>query len=317
MTSQPLWKKIASRILGGIMLLLHIIPATLFALKVKLGYIKGRYLDFVPREDDIFVASYPRSGTTLIQMIVYQLTTDGNLNFTHISEHIPWFERAFAYGKDFEKMAGPRIFKTHLRYGSVPKRPCRSIYVARNGKDVAVSYFHFYQSHMKYRGDFRRFFQRFLRGKLRYGSWFKHVASWWKHRDDPNVLFITYEELVGDMEGSIRKIIDFCKLTVSEEHLQRTLQVCSFQSMKKHEEKFDHRTQVILDSGMQANSFLRKGGVGGWKEDFTPQEEALFDENYQRELGGLGLDFRFQPDAAPAGLKNAPFISDKKKVASV
>ncbi|HEX8708688.1 MAG TPA: sulfotransferase domain-containing protein [Pyrinomonadaceae bacterium] len=317
MASKPLWKRIASPILGAVMTLLHIIPALLFALKVKLGYIKGRYLDFVPREDDIFVASYPRSGTTLIQMIVYQLTTDGKLDFTHISERIPWFERAFAYGKSFEQMASPRIFKTHLRYGSVPKRPCRSIYVARNGKDVAVSYFHFYQSHMKYRGDFRGFFQRFLRGKLLYGSWFKHVASWWKNREDPNVLFITYEELVGDMESSIRKIIAFCGLTVSEEHLQRTLETCSFESMKKHEEKFDHRTQVILDSGMQANSFLRKGGVGGWREDFTPQEEAVFDENYQRELGGLGLDLRFQPDTHRAALKSGSFVNEKKRAAGI
>ena len=28
-----------------------------------------------------------------------------------------------------------------------------------------------------------------------YGSWFDHVLSWWKHKDDPNVLLLKYEDM--------------------------------------------------------------------------------------------------------------------------
>lgn len=28
-----------------------------------------------------------------------------------------------------------------------------------------------------------------------YGSWNSHVVGWWKHKDDPNVLFLKYEDL--------------------------------------------------------------------------------------------------------------------------
>src|ERR1019366_6253139 len=53
----------------------------------------GGGLLFVPRPNDIYIVSYPRSGTTWLQMILYQLTTDGNMDFDHITEFVPFFER--------------------------------------------------------------------------------------------------------------------------------------------------------------------------------------------------------------------------------
>src|SRR5918912_2778588 len=135
--------------------------------------IKFKYIDFVARPDDIFIASYPRSGTTLLQMMLYQLTTDGNMDFRHISHIIPHFERFIYGGKNIAALPCPRIFKTHLQYRWKPLGPCKFIYVARNGKDVAVSYYHFHVSHRGFRGTFAQFLKLFLKGKILYGSWFK------------------------------------------------------------------------------------------------------------------------------------------------
>ena len=120
----------------------------------------ARLRDFQPRPDDIFVVTYPRSGTTWTQMILYQLTTDGRMDFAHITQVCPWFERALKAGRDLDALPGPRVFKSHLPYRRIPKGPCRYIYVARDGKDVAVSYYHFYRSHMGYKGTFEEFFER-------------------------------------------------------------------------------------------------------------------------------------------------------------
>src|SRR5215218_5290023 len=53
---------------------------------------RGKWYLFRPRPDDIFVVSYPKSGTTLMQMMVYQLATRGEMDFSHITIASPWFE---------------------------------------------------------------------------------------------------------------------------------------------------------------------------------------------------------------------------------
>ena len=232
----------------------------LFKINSLIKFIKLRYLDFVPRSDDIFVVTYPRSGTTWLEMILYQLTTDGNMDFTHISERCPWFERSPLVETDLESFPSPRIFKSHLSYRWIPKGPCKYIDVARNGKDVAVSFFHFYTTHLGFKGTFSEFFDLFIRGKLpASGSWFKHVSGWWSHKEDSNVLFLKYEDLTHDLDSCIQKIIALCELEVESERFTDILEKCSFTFMKEHESKFDHLTEFLLENGFKQGSFVRKG----------------------------------------------------------
>jgi peroxiredoxin len=231
---------------------------------------------FVPRPDDIFVVTYPRSGTTWMQMILYQLTTEGRMDFDHITKVSPWFERSLKDGKAYDALPTPRVFKSHLSYRKIPKGPCKYIYVARDGKDVAVSYYHFYTTHMGFKGTFDEFFERFLRGEVHYGSWFRHVRRWWEHRHDPNVLFLRYEDLVADLPGSVGKIATFCGLQVTSEHWPVILERCSFAFMKQHESRFDPLTAMLYEQGFQPNSHLRRGQSGGWRQQLSPQQAKRF-----------------------------------------
>ena len=131
---------------------------------VTIAKVKTPLEKFNPRPDDIFVVTYPRSGTTWMQMILYQLTTEGNMNFPHITMVCPWFERLLKDGAAFDALPSPRVFKSHLSYRKIPKGPCKYIYVARDGKDVAVSYYHFHATHIGFKGSFDEFFERFLKG---------------------------------------------------------------------------------------------------------------------------------------------------------
>lgn len=69
--------------------------------------------------------------------------------------------------------------------GGVPTANVHAKYinVYRNPKDVVVSLFHHAQA-LKYKDAVRwdDYFEQFMSGKVIYGSYFKHVLEWWKHR---------------------------------------------------------------------------------------------------------------------------------------
>ena len=80
--------------------------------------------------------------------------------------------------------------QTHLSYTTFPggnpaeTTPTKFIYVARNPKDVAVSYYYHTLGFelYEYEGDWNDFFERFIMGEVTDGDWFDHVLEWWKHK---------------------------------------------------------------------------------------------------------------------------------------
>jgi len=250
-----------------------------------LSFTRG-LLEFRVRPDDIFIVTYPRSGTTLMQFLLHQLVTGGDEpEFDHISQVAPWFERSLAVGalqpRDLEEMPSPRIFKSHLAYRWVP-RGGRRIYITRDGRDVAVSYYHFYRSHLRYRGSFEQFIARFLRGDLQYGSWFKHTAGWAARRGEPGVLLLRFEDLVESLPSCIRAVAAFCDLELREGRAAAIARRCSFEWMKRHEERFDFTTELLLQLGYRRRAFLRGGRTGDGNATLGPEQEAAFRREAER-----------------------------------
>jgi hypothetical protein len=96
--------------------------------------------DFGQRDSDIYVVSYPRSGTTLMQMILYQMTTDGDMGFKHIYDVSPWCRFSAFLNRPMPSVGERRIIKTHDPYemfGHVKKG--KFIFLIRNCLDVIPS----------------------------------------------------------------------------------------------------------------------------------------------------------------------------------
>ena len=237
-------------------------------------------LELRTRSDDVFISSYPRSGTTWLQYIVHVLVRDGDAGFEHISDVAPWYERSLALGTaralDFERLPSPRIFKSHLPYPWLP-RGARYVYALRDGRDVAVSYHHLYRSHLGSHDDFDTFFERFMRGGVQYGSWFEHVASFDAQAARPDVHLVSYEALSRDLAGEMIRLSGFLGLPRAATRIRQLAEACSFQAMKRDEHRFDHATEERALRGMRIGAFLREGRSGSHAAYLSEGQLARFD----------------------------------------
>lgn len=248
-------------------------------------------LRFEPREDDVYVATYPRSGTTWMQFILYLLRSERAVDFEHISLVSPWYERTLAHGtrriEDFAAMPSTRVFKTHLPPQWLPETG-RVIYIERDGRDVAVSYFHLYRTHLGFEGTFHDFFERFMAGRVQYGSWFKHVKAWRNEAKSPRVLSLRYESMLADPRASIESVADFLGWPVAPSAWPDILHKASRGFMKAHEARFDPITETLIDQGLSPGNFIRDAKRGAGEAALNDAEQSAFtrraegDDRFQR-----------------------------------
>ena len=152
---------------------------------------------FQLRPDDIFIVTYPKSGTTWMQQIVKLLRNGGQPDDVRLDRAIPWLEALSPdcyYGKvhgytpemaTSSDLLFPRAFKSHLPYELVPggpphTTPAKYIYVMRNPKDVWVSYW-YHQNNTEYKITWDDHVAKILKNEIPFGDWFDHILSWWRH----------------------------------------------------------------------------------------------------------------------------------------
>ena len=243
--------------------------------------IKRNLLAYDDRSSDIFIVTYPKSGTTWVQNLVVEILSGGKAEFEHIYQASPFLENL---RPRLHTLPEPRILKTHLNYKKAPKGRGKYIYVMRHGLDVAISYYRHYQNFHGYRGPFPHFFDTFIKGKAAYGSWFEHVRDWQANPQNLDVLFISYEELMEDLEGGLRKIATFCGHELSEENVPNILERCSFSYMKENEQKFNLAYWEIIRKGMTTNQFIRKGKINQWEEELKPEQLEAYRQKFKEHF---------------------------------
>ncbi|MEM7136526.1 MAG: sulfotransferase domain-containing protein [Myxococcota bacterium] len=269
-----------SRLLGITSQWLDVAVRNLDNARRIINFLHGRN-GFVVRPDDVFVASYPRSGTTLTQWITYLLAHGDEGDPEHLTQVSPWFERSLAIGDhtsaSFESFPSPRVFKSHLPRAWLPDG-ARYIYVERDGQDVLLSYYHLYRNYLGFEGTLDEFYRRFVRGRVQYGSWFDHVEGWRAHETDPDILVVRYEELLADRRQGVERIATFLDLGAAQEARKRALTLSSFEAMKAREGLFDHATALLLERGVRPRSFIRAGHAGSGEKELTEVQRRAFKE---------------------------------------
>ncbi|KAM3821640.1 sulfotransferase 1 family member D1-like isoform 4-T4 [Vipera latastei] len=167
------------------------------------------------------------------------------------------------------------------------------IYVARNAKDVAVSFYYFYKMAKLHPepGTWEEFLEKFMDGNVSFGSWYDHVKGWWDIREKYRILYLFYEDMKEDPEQEIRKIMEFLETPADENLVKKIAHHTSFKEMSQNP-MANYTGVPISFMDHTISPFMRKGVAGDWKNQFTVAQNEHFNENYKMQMKGTTLQFR-------------------------
>lgn len=241
---------------------------------------------FVPRPDDVFIITYPKSGTTWMQQIVHGLRTGGDMSFDEICEVVPWLETCVDLGIDpnAEQPGGLRAFKTHASATDVPPG-ARYLVVVRDPAHVLLSFHRFFEGWMFEPGaiDLQTFFDELFVQGSNSGRYWEHLAGWWARRDEPQVLMLAYEDLVDDLPRAVDRLVAWLGLDVDERTRAMVVRQSSFEFMQAHARQFDDH---LLRDARNAACGLPPGGIRG-KTGRGPGAARRVSEGIRRRLDEL------------------------------
>lgn len=237
------------------------------------------------KDGDFILVTYPKCGTTWTQYIMWGVLNEGAPppGFMEImGTSIPFLEMTGI--QVLENMPSPRTMKLHTPLSHTPFVPeARYIYVARNPFDGCISYFnHVKEMDAMFKSEnltFDEFFEGFMAGQVPFGDYFVHVLDWYEHRNDPNVLFLFFEQMKADPRKAVLQVAGFMNRSLSPTVLENVLKHSSFDYMKKNLPVFiptsaeDFSAKGPPKGEMKQMNFFRKGQVGGWREFMNSEQQ--------------------------------------------
>lgn len=246
------------------------------------------FTQFEERKDDIYIVTYPKSGTTWVQMILYVLINQKEPDFNHIYDVSPWLSNEAFKRKSVErvnKLPSPRFFKSHDRYEKFTSGfEGKIIYVYRDMLDLTVSYYY----HKKYYNDSEITIDQLIDDSFNSQkpyNWFTFHKNWLLNKNKHPIFYISYEKLKSDFEEAIIQIAGFLNIKIDVKVVEMVKKYASFEYMKNNEIKFgeqpEHKHQAVF------NQFIRKGKVGEGKLELTENQKQKLIENYNKIIAPI------------------------------
>ena len=229
------------------------------------------------KDNDIFLASYPKSGNTWLKFMLSSLFSKDEVDFDKAESLLPFV------GNHINSINllpdGRRIIKTHESFRRVYKN---AIYIIRDGRDVAISYYYHHLREETFKGELNDFVKIFLQGKVDgLDPWHKHIESWIKAGEHSNILFLIYEDCLENPFRELKKIIEFLNINVSDKVIQYAIETNTKEKMRTKEKD----STFAIGKITKKIPFVRKGKSKEWESVYSDELKKEF-----YEVAGKTLD---------------------------
>jgi len=256
----------------------------------------ARWNGFAFRDDDIVIATWAKTGTTLTQQVVGQLIFKGDPEIFGMA-HSPWIDSRLIPNaqQQAEAQTHRRFLKTHLPVDALVFSPkARYIYVGRDARDVCWSWYHHQVNFTpetydtlnafpgragppiaRPGGDIRAYYHAWLDNDgWPAPSFWANVQGWWDIRRLPNVLLVHFARLKADLPAEIRRIGAFLDVPIDEALLPAMVEHCGLEHMRRQAAAFERLKHRFKGGGA---TFINKGTNERWRDVLSPAEIAKCD----------------------------------------
>lgn len=268
----------------------------------------------------VWLASYPKSGNTWLRLALHSLT-DGWSEPDFLSQES--FAPIAASRADLEDVLDapademtddeaealrPRLHEAQVRVATAPlfrkvhdactktatgeplfppPLTLKTVYVVRDPRDVAVSLAHHTGRDLDQAiafmanpaATFGATGARQVRQRV--ATWSFHVESWL--RDGPDLLLLTYEQMLADPEDALARVALHLGLNASLPDIRRAVEATRFDRLRAAEGKYGFR-----ESPASGARFFRRGIAGGWRDSLTPAQVTRIAADHGPVMARLG-----------------------------
>ena len=275
----------------------------------------------------IWLASYPKSGNTLLRSILatYFFSNDGVFNFNDLYKigqfpSLNFFEQAGVDTTNKEEILKNYIkaqknliqnsrskinfLKTHSSFFTNEKfsfsnkeNTLGAIYVVRDPRNVVTSMAHHYQ--LTEKDSLERILDKNLfiaktntHADIFLSSWNLNYLSWKKLRD--RVLIIKYEDLIHKKKDILIDVFNFFetlgmkKSSFDLAKLEKVIESTEFDKMKKLEQKVEFTESVVDKKTGKKIPFFNLGPKNHWKDILKVETVEKLEKNFKKEMQELG-----------------------------
>jgi len=266
-----------------------------------------------------WIASYPKSGSTWVRMVVNayvtQMPPDINSAWQYatgdLQPHVYQLTAAVSIGKMQEVdafyyrpavllnhiLTSPvrdKCLKTHhakLTVDGIPLIPPRlskgALYIIRDPRAIASSF----ANHMGCAVDDA--IDKMAHNECTIAktdsklchwltSWSSHVDSWTVHNKDVHTSVVRYEDLHNTPNRTWPLVLKALGIDVDGERLDRAIEMCEFDKLKDTEAEKGFR-----ENG-KGDRFFRRGQAEAWRDELTAKQIRTIEKNHRHTMQRWG-----------------------------
>ena len=275
----------------------------------------------------IWLASYPKSGNTLLRSILaaYFFSNDGKFNLDHlngitqfpllnqflrlgidISNDKTIFENFIEAQKEINNIEKNKInfLKTHAALAKINdvkftdlNNTLGALYIVRDPRNVVTSFAHHMGLEINAATETMIDPTRWLlktekNAKTFLGSWNLHYNSWKKI--GKKGLIIKYEDLVEKKKTTLIKVFKFLETLSLDKNkfdinkLNNAIESTDFKRMQTLEKEQDFIEGIADDKTGKRKTFFKLGPKNNWKDLLDTKNRIKIETAFQKEMQELG-----------------------------